>query len=306
MSEKSATRYHIKSVAQMNADKGVEDKHPLITVFDQTDKKSFGTSLFHSDLYMIYLKDSKCADIIYGRKKYDYQEGTMVFIEAGQDFGIKAPTVDFGPPNGWAIAFHPDLLKGSTLEFLIRKFYFFSYDVHEALHLSEQERVLLADMIRLLAFEVEMATVQKDDSLILKHLELILNYAQRFYRRQFGTRLQNESNLVERYNKVLEAYLSDPNLIAVGPPNVTYCAEQLGYSANYLGDLARQKLKISAKEFIDQFLIEKAKERMRKPSYVSLKEIAHSLGFEYQNHFSRYFKKHTQMTPTAFREGLKE
>lgn len=293
--------YLIKSISQMNSDKGVFNKHPLITVFNQKGSKALEARLYQTELYMIFLKDSVCAEIVYGRRKYDYQEGTLVFMEPGQQFGLEFKNIPMGEPNGWALAFHPDLLKQSRLQYAIKNFTFFSYAVHEALHLSNQERELISDQFSQLAREIERYDDQHSNTLILTHLELILTYAARYYERQFSTRLNNETDFSERFLAVLRSCLDDSLMVKQGPPNVAYCAQKMGFSANYLGDLTRQKLGISAKTFIDEFLVNTAREKLRYSPVLSIKQIAHSLGFEYQNHFSRFFKKHTQQTPSEFR-----
>ena len=290
----------IESVHQINQNKGESTLHPLITVFSQEGKAPMSARLYKTNLYLIFLKDSFCADIVYGRKTYDYQEGTLVFMAPGQEFGLEYVGLPPSQPNGWSIAFHPDLLKGTSLQRSISQFQFFSYAVNEALHISQNERASITDMFLKLRYELERSVDKHSRDIIISHLELLFKYCQRFYERQFHTRAQENQNLSARLTEILEQYMSDKSLLKSGPPNVGYCAQKLSLSPNYFGDLTRQQLGIGAQEFIQSFLIELAKEKLAGKS-LSIKEIAFALGFEYPNHFSRFFKNQTGIAPSDYR-----
>lgn len=295
--------YIIESVNQMNQDKGESTLHPLITVFQQDGKRPMPAQLYKTNLYLIFLKDSFCADIVYGRKKYDYNEGTLVFMAPGQEFGLEYVGLPPSQPNGWSIAFHPDLFKGTLLQRTISQYHFFSYAVNEALHISQKERASLTDMFLKLRYELEQSVDKHSREILVAHLELVLKYCQRFYERQFHTRAQENLNLSTRLKEILEQYISDKSLLKLGPPNVGYCAQKLSLSPNYFGDLIRQQLGLSAQEFIQSYLIEVAKEKLAGKS-LNIKEIAFALGFEYPNHFSRFFKNQTGITPSEYKLGL--
>lgn len=290
----------IENVHQINQNKGESTLHPLITVFSQEGKAPMSARLYKTNLYLIFLKDSFCADIVYGRKTYDYQEGTLVFMAPGQEFGLEYVGLPPSQPNGWSIAFHPDLLKGTSLQRSISQFQFFSYAVHEALHISQKERASITDMFLKLRYELEHSVDKHSRDILVSHLELLFKYCQRFYERQFHTRAQENQNLSARLTEILEHYMSDESLLKAGPPNVGYCAQKLSLSPNYFGDLTRQQLGVGAQEFIQSFLIELAKEKLAGKS-LNIKEIAFALGFEYPNHFSRFFKNQTGIAPSDYR-----
>lgn len=293
----------IESVHQMNEDKGESTLHPLITVFQQEGKSPMPARLYKTNLYMIFLKDSFCADIVYGRKKYDYQEGTLVFMAPGQEFGLEYVGLPPSQPNGWSIAFHPDLLKGTSLHRTISQYHFFSYAVNEALHISQKERASITDMFLKLRYELEQSVDKHSREILAAHLELLLKYCQRFYERQFQTRAQENLDLSSRLTEILDQYMSDKSLLKMGPPNVGYCAKKLSLSPNYFGGLTRQLLGVSAQEFIQTYLIEVAKEKLGDKS-LNINEIAFSLGFEYPNHFSRFFKNQTGIAPSEYKLSL--
>ena len=293
----------IKSIHQINQNKGESTLHPLITVFSQEGKAPMPARLYKTNLYLIFLKDSFCADIVYGRKNYDYQEGTLVFMEPGQEFGLEYVGLPLSQPNGWSIAFHPDLIKGTSLQRSISQFQFFKYAVNEALHISQKERAFITDMFLKLRHELEHSVDKHSREILVAHLELLLKYCHRFYERQFHTRYQENQNLSACLLEILEQYMNDESLIKSGPPNVGYCAQKLSLSPNYFGELIRQQIGVSAQEFIQSFLIELAKEKMVDKS-LNIKEIAFALGFEYPNHFSRFFKNKTGIAPSNYRMSL--
>lgn len=294
------TTYLIESVRQMNQDKGEATSHPLITVFSQEGKAPMPARLYKTNLYMIFLKDSFCADIVYGQKKYDYQEGTLVFMAPGQEFGLEYVGLAPSQPNGWALAFHPDLLKGTSLEHGIDQFQFFSYAINEALHISKKERASITDMIFKLKNELENSVDKHSRDILVSYLDLLFKYCQRFYERQFHTRSQENLNLSVRITQILDHYLTDKTLLKSGPPSVGYCADQLSLSPNYFGDLMRQQLGVSAQEFIQTYLVKVAKEKLHL-GVMNIKEISYLLGFEYPNHFSRFFKNQTGVSPSDYK-----
>jgi len=295
--------YIIENIHQVNRDKGEQTLHPLITVYAQEGKPAMPARLYRTDVYMIFLKNSHCADIVYGRKKYDYEEGTLVFMAPGQEFGLEYVGLPPSKPNGWSIAFHPDLLKGTSLQKAIRQFQFFNYSVHEALHISQKERVSINELLLKLKHELENPVDKHSREIIVSHLDMFLKYCQRFYERQFHTRAQEEINLSQRIQEILDHYMSDRDLLKTGPPTVSYCATKLSLSANYFGDLVRQQLGIGAQEFIQTYLISLAIEKLSHGS-MSVKEIAYDLGFEYPNHFSRFFKNQTGVSPSDYKIKL--
>lgn len=249
--------------------------------------------------YTLFLKEVRCGNLIYGRQYYDYQEGTIVAIAPGQVAGVEDNGEEF-QPKGWALVFHPDLIRGTSLGRNIRSYSFFSYEANEALHLSEQERAIVVDCLHKIRTETEHAVDKHTRRLITANIELLLDYCVRFYERQFLTRSQVNSDLLIRFETLLDAYFSSDRPQSEGLPSVKYFAEQLHLSANYFGDLIKKETGRTAQDHIQLKLIDVAKERIfdvRK----SVGEIAYELGFKYPQHFTRLFKKLTGLTPKEYR-----
>ncbi len=288
-----------ESVTQFNNLRGQETLHPLVTVLDQSKSKPVPASRFYSGLYIIFLKDIKCGEMSYGRNIYDYEEGTLVFISPGQVWGTeeKMKTIQ---PKGWALAFHPDLIRGTSLGRHIRDYNFFSYDVNEALHLSERERKVILESFNKISYELDHAIDKHSKTLIVSNIELFLNYCVRFYDRQFITRDNIHKDILVRFEAIMDDYFQSNKPHTLGLPSVKYCAEKLFLSANYLGDLIKKETGKSAQEHIQLKLMDIAKEKMFDTSK-SIGEIAYDLGFKHPGHFSRMFKNETGHTPNEFR-----
>jgi AraC family transcriptional regulator, transcriptional activator of pobA len=288
-----------ESVYQFNSIRGQETLHPLVSVLDQSKSKPVPAARFYSGLYIIFLKDIKCGEMSYGRNNYDYQEGTLVFISPGQVWGTeeKMKTIQ---PKGWALAFHPDLIRGTSLGKRIRDYNFFSYYVNEALHLSERERQIILESLNKILYELEHAIDKHSKTLIVSNIELFLNYCVRFYDRQFITRDNIHKDILVRFEATLDDYFQSDKPHTIGLLSVKYCAEKLFLSPNYLGDLIKKETGKSAQEHIQLKLMEIAKEKFFDTSK-SIGEIAYDLGFKHPGHFSRMFKNETGHTPNEFR-----
>jgi AraC-like DNA-binding protein len=256
---------------------------------------------FHFGLYAIYLKELDCGDLSYGRSKYDYQEGTLVFIAPGQVLGIQ-PKVKTFQPKGWALLFDPELIKGTSLGRKIKEYTFFSYDVNEALHLSDHERKIVIDCFAKIQMELESGIDKHSRTLIASNIELFLNYCQRFYDRQFITRENANKGILERFESLLVNYLKSDMPIKVGVPTVGYCAKELNLSPNYFGDLIKRESGISALEYIKSILIDKAKDCILEPEK-SISDVAYELGFKYPQHFTRLFKQKVGLSPYEYKNS---
>lgn len=290
---------NISAVAQYNEIVGQETLHPLVSVIDFSKVDPFCPIRCQMGLYGVFLKGAKCGDISYGGTKYDYEEGTLVFIAPGQAYGVE----DNGEKRkgqGYVLLFHPDLIHGTALGRNIRDYSFFSYDVHEALHLSARERTIVNDCFENIAYELEHAIDIHSKTLVVSYIELFLNFCKRFYDRQFITRSSMNKDVLARFEKVVDDYFLSDKPIEFGLPSVRYCAEKLFLSANYLGDLLRKETGKSAQEHIQLKLIEIAKEKIYEPGK-SVSDVAYELGFKYPQHFTRMFKKETGLTPLEFR-----
>ncbi|MBU6343277.1 MAG: helix-turn-helix transcriptional regulator [Bacteroidetes bacterium] len=290
---------NLDQVAAYNAMRGMETLHPLVTVLDLSKTRPMPAQTFNFGLYAVYLKELNCGEIKYGRGHYDYQEGTLVFIGPGQVMRVEKGVKTF-EPKGWALLFHPDLIKGTSLGKHIHEYSFFSYEVHEALHVSEKERQIAIDCFAKIQFELQQAIDKHSKTLITSNIELFLNYCTRFYDRQFITRDQAHRGILERFEALLNAYFTGKHPLDIGLPSVAYCASALNLSPNYFGDLIKKETGKSAQEYIQGKIIDVAKEKIFNPD-LSISEIAYELGFKYPQHFTRFFKQRVGVSPIEYR-----
>jgi AraC family transcriptional regulator, transcriptional activator of pobA len=289
----------LESVAQFNTIRGQETLHPLVTILDQAKSKPLYPARFISELYVVYLKEVKCGELKYGRNNYDYEEGTLVFIAPGQVYGVDE-NMKAVQPKGWALAFHPDLIHGTSLGRHIKEYNFFSYDVNEALHVSERERQVVLECFNKIQYELEHAIDKHSKNLIVSNIELFLNYCVRFYDRQFITRDNIHKDVLTRFEELLDDYFQSDKPQTLGLPAVAYCAGQLNLSPNYFGDLVKKETGKSAQDYIQEKLIDVAKEKVFDTSK-SISEIAYEMGFKYPQHFTRMFKQRVGQSPNEYR-----
>lgn len=289
----------LEKIDQYNKLKGIETLHPLISVFDNTDTKNLPNhSRIHFGLYAIFLKAGHCGELRYGRNNYDYDEGTLVFVAPGQILEIN--NVDNYKPTGLALLFHPDLIKGTTLGKKMSQYSFFSYDSHEALHLSLKEQQIIKDLFSKLEYELSQSIDKHSKSIITNNIELLLNYCVRFYDRQFMTRENINTDILSKFENLLNDYFLSETPQDLGLPSVGYFADRLHLSPNYFGDLIKKETGKSAQEHIQLKLIDLAKERIF-DTEKSVSQVAFELGFKYPQHFNRMFKKNTGYTPNEYR-----
>ena len=290
----------LENVAQFNKERGHQTLHPLVTVLNQSKSKTIKPERFISELYLIFLKDTKCAEIRYGRSHYDYQDDTLLFIAPGQLAGFEEEDEEIIQPNGWALAFHPNLIRGTHLGRHIKEYSFFSYNVNEALHPSERERQIVLECFNKIQYELEHAIDTHSRTLIASNIELLLNYCRRFYDRQFITRDHAHKDLLARFETLLDDYFQSDKPQTLGLPSVSYCAGELSLSAKYFGDLVKKETGKTAQEYIQAKLIDVAKERIFDTSK-SISEIAYEMGFKYPAHFTRLFKQRVGQSPNEYR-----
>jgi len=286
----------IESVDTYNKLRGVSTQHPLITVVDLSKANRMPARTFNFGLYAVYLKDQMCGELRYGRKQYDYQEGTLVFIGPGQIVGVNTKERSF-EAKGWGLLFHPDFIKGTHLGRHIQEYSFFSYDVNEALHLSEDEREIILDGFKKIQAELGRAIDKHSKKLVTSNIELFLNYCNRFYDRQFITRDNVHKGVLERFENLLQEYFTTEQGQL---PSVSWCAGQLNLSANYFGDLIKKETGRCAQEYIQDKVIDMAKEKVFDMEK-SISEVAYELGFKYPAHFTRLFKQKVGVTPNEYR-----
>lgn len=289
----------LDDVTAYNNMRGVATRHPLITLLDLSQAQPMPARSFNFGLYAIYLKELKCGELKYGRNFYDYQEGTLVFIAPGQVMGIQ-PNVKNYEPKEWALLFHPELIKGTSLGKHIQDYSFFSYDVNEALHLSERERQIVLDCFSKIQYELDGGIDKHSRKLIAANIELFLDYCVRFYDRQFITRDQANGGILERFEHLLNSFYASDKPAENGLPSVAWCAGELSLSPNYFGDLIKKETGKTAQEYIQSKVIDVAKERIFDPEK-SLSQVAYDLGFKYPHHFTRLFKQRVGCTPVEYR-----
>jgi AraC-like DNA-binding protein len=279
-----------------------ENLHPLVSIMDFNGRvPEIYASRMNFGFYAVYLKDVQCGDMKYGRHTYDYQDRTLVFVAPGQIINVNI-NKDY-KPQGYALLFHPDLIRGTSLGKHIDDYTFFSYETKEALHLSEKERKIVLDCFSKIQYELEHATDKHSRTLIASNIELFLNYCMRFYDRQFITRNEVNKDTLEKFEVLLNEYFQSDKPQTIGLPSVTYCAEQLHLSTNYFGDLVKKESGKTALEYIQLKIINTAKEKILSDKK-SVSEIAYELGFKYPQHFTRLFKQHVGYTPNEYRSSM--
>ena len=293
----------LDSVSQLHESLGLhKPKHPLVTVLQAEEVKSkIGLSNIKivNNLYQITFKKGICGTIRYGRNSYDYEEGTLIFTAPGQviTYEHNAELDDY---QGWSLCFHPDLIRKSELGSKIDGYSFFDYDAHEALHLSDDERITIEELLEKIIKEYSLNLDKHSQHLIVSNIQLLLDYCLRFYDRQFITRSDLNTDLVSKFDRYLKAYYHSDLVQDKGIPSVQQCAEELNLSSNYLSDLLKKETGKTAQEHIHLHIIDKAKTSLLNSSE-PVSAIGYDLGFEYPQHFSNLFKSKTGMSPSEYR-----
>ena len=293
----------LETIEQYNRLFGWKTRHPLVTVVEVQDYAPAPDELIQTTkygLYAVFLKQGVGCRLRYGREVYDYQAGSIITMAPGQ---VVTTEFQAGEHSSWkALLFHPDLLFGTPLAERIRQYGYFGYDQREALHLSDDERRTIEDTLAHIAHELEHAVDRHSGQLLTVYVQLVLDYCLRFYDRQFITRHKANSTLIGRFGQLVDDCLASGQLPLKGQPTVAWCASQLCLSPNYFGDLVRKELGSTAKDFITQKILARAKQELRATDRpVSL--ISELLGFSSVSHFARLFKAHTGLTPTQYRDS---
>lgn len=292
---------NLDTVDRYNKLYGLETFHPLVNVVDLTKAKSMVNHVQMTyGIYALFLKNGKSCDIKYGRRNYDYQEGTIVSFAPGQVVEVNMKKEELNPKVDGLI-FHPDIIRGTSLGKNIHQYGFFSYSANEALHLSERERGIVMDLFQKIKMELEHAIDKHSKQLIAMNIELLLNYCMRFYERQFITRETINKDVLQKFEQYINEYW-DSNLAQnEGLPSVKYFADKVFLSPNYFGDLVKKETGKSAQEYIQYKMIERAKDLIV-GTELTMSEIAYELGFHYPQHFGRLFKKQVGVTPNEYRQ----
>jgi AraC-like DNA-binding protein len=274
-------------------------RHPLVSVIDHEDfyaKRPKSDAMYRFGFYTISCKKFDGL-LYYGKSQYDFREGSLMFTAPGQVLGAGS---DVHVDEGWALFFHPDLLHGTNLGKKIHEYSFFHYEVNEALHISEEEGTVIKDCVDMIAREYASAIDKHTQSVIVSNIELLLNYCNRFYDRQFYTRAKVNADVVQRFERLLKDYFHGDAPIETGIPPVSYFASRLNLSTNYLSDLLQKFTGKSTVEHIHLELVERAKSLLWDTEH-TISEIAYELGFEYPSHFAKIFKAKTGKSPSEYR-----
>ncbi|MBN2693277.1 helix-turn-helix transcriptional regulator [bacterium] len=280
-------------------------KHPLLTVVDLSKadfNKDYLSKRVVTSFYSVFLKDSCSNRVIYGGTTLDFEEGTMRYIAPNQSIIIEKEEIDF-ETKGWALFFHPDLIVGNQLQKKMDSYSFFSYDITEALHISDKERSILERIIAEIDNELSSNIDEFSQELIITNIELLLNYSKRFYGRQFITRKNFNKSFIDDFNSFLNSRVDLDSIKKFGAPTTKELADKMALSQNYLSDLLKKESGKTLKESINLALINKAKELLA-TSNKTVNEISYDLGFEYPEYFSKLFKKKTGVPPKDFRFGI--
>ena len=275
-------------------------EHPQISLMRGLATCPLGGQPFTTDCYFLFFKKLKSGVVLYGRTQYDHSNGTMSFIKPRQIIQFKNLELE---EDNFIIAIHEDFLNGYPLHNDIQNYHYFDYETNEALHLSPREEAIIWDLYTKMEGEYYNNPDEYSRDIILAHLDAILKYSQRFYKRQFIHRTQLSGNTVSKFNGALASYSRDGLLETKGLPSVHQMAAGLNLSPRYLSDLLKQETGKTAIELIHIYLINEAKNRLTHQEQ-NVSEIAYSLGFENLPYFSRLFKKEVGLSPVEFKKQL--
>ena len=301
MEENSVRKF--ESLSDLHRVFGLQNPlHPLISFINIKDIKIMPNVLPHSItlyFYKIAYKITLHGKAKYGQNYYDFGEGGLIFTAPNQIFESPDDTIK----SGYLLLIHPDFLLSYPLAKKIKEYGFFSYTANEALHLSDKEKETIFSIFKIIDDELNSRIDDFSQDVMIAQIELLLNYSNRFYKRQFITRKAINNDLLQRLEEILENYFDNEESLTTGIPTVEYLSEQLNISAGYLSDMLRSLTGQNTQQHIHYKLIEKAKEKLS-GSNLSVSEIAYQLGFEYPQSFSRLFKTKTKLSPLEFRQSF--
>lgn len=299
----NSTPYRIKSVSEIHRLMGLPSPcHPLISIVDLKGlRNDTGIDAVIFDLYVISMKRG-CDGLHYGQQKYDFDEGIMAFLSPGQ---VLRGEDDGVPPHleGWMLFVHPDFLWNTSLAKKIKKYEYFGYSTSEALFLSDKEETVINEITKNIRDEYHSNIDKFSQDIIISNLEMLLNYSERFYERQFITRKVTNHKLLEGVEELLEDYFSTNEQALHGIPSVDFLARNLAISPKYLSSMLKQLTGLTAQQHIQMKILEQAKEKLS-TSGLTVSEIAFSLGFEHSQSFSKFFKGKTKLSPLEFRRSF--
>ncbi|WP_024770343.1 helix-turn-helix domain-containing protein [Aquimarina macrocephali] len=283
----------------------VAPEHPLISLVDYSQVRypsNIEELKWKQDYYTIGLKRNVAHKFFYGQQEYDFDEGVMTFVAPKQVMSLgNNPNIKDHKPSGWLLLVHPDFLWNSPLATQITHYDFFGYTINEALFLSEKEEQMMLDLLKNIQHEYQSNMDKFSQKIIISQLELLLNYAERFYERQFITRKISNHQVLSQLEQILSDYFKVDSLVEKGLPTVQWVANCLNLTPNYLSSMLKSLTGQSTQQHIHNKLVEKAKEQLS-TTLLSVSEIAYSLGFEHPASFTKLFKNKTDMSPIEFRK----
>ena len=298
---------HIKTIHEFHRSRALPPPmHPLISVVDYADVRlapeRMGVSWVF-DFYSISLKRNLNGKIKYGQQEYDFDEGVMFFISPGQVFSIQADQQTSSQKSGWILLVHPDFLWNTILAKNVKRYEYFDYSVHEALFLSDKEENIITGITQNINQELRENIDKFTQQIIISQIETLLNYADRFYHRQFITRKITNHQILDRLEVLLTSYFNSDELAGKGLPTVQFISDSLHVSPGYLRSLLKILTGRNTQQHIHEKLIEKAKEKLSTTD-LSISEIAYELGFGHPQSFSKLFKTRTHLSPLEFRHSF--
>lgn len=274
---------------------GAASRHPFVGIVDFESISPIRSSLNNYGVYALFMHSKVRDDLSYGRGAFGSSSGSLICVAPGQ-IGGREDVGDLIDIDGWALLFHPDLIAGTHLEKEMGNFSFFDYSTNEALHLDETEQAEFASLMKSIKDETEKPADSEQNDIIIGYISVMLHLCNRAYARQFSQMRQNSDDILVRLSSLLNEYFDSRRQLSEGIPGVQYFADKLCMSSNYFSDLVKKTTGENAGNFIREHIVRLAKNRLMSGAGIS--QVAYDLGFEYPQHFSRMFKKHTGMTPT--------
>jgi AraC family transcriptional activator of pobA len=293
----------IKTIAEFHRLRNLpQPEHPLISVIDYASIDPIaGSAVF--DFYSISIKRGVNGKMFYGQQEYDFDEGIMFCMAPNQVLRIEPQQNTTTERSGWILLIHPDFLWNTPLAKTIKQYEYFDYSANEALFLSNKEEAIINNIIQNIQQEYHSSIDKFSQNIIIAQLEVLLNYTERFYQRQFITRKITNHKILDKLEDILNAYFNNNDAVQKGLPTVQYVAEALHVSPNYLSGLLKVLTGQNTQQHIHEKLIAKAKEKLSTTD-LSVSEIAYELGFEHPQSFSKLFKTKTKLSPLEFRHSF--
>lgn len=296
--------FKIETVHQCNCCFGSKTLHPLVSVIDLSEAELTNYAYIKFGFYTVLLREYSYDDFVRGRRGYDYSDGTLLFLAPGKYLNLEKEGKAC-QAKGWMLAFHPDLMRGTSLGEHVKDYTFFSYGTEESLHISSREKQEVIECFQRIRKEVRHDIDIFSKVLISRNIELFLDYCRRFYERQFITRHVENAGMLQQLDTWLDEYIQNSQLKTRGIPNEMYCANALHLSPAYFSDLLRHETGMDIQEYVQAKRMDMAREWVLHTT-MPIAEIADVLGFPNAPYFSRVFKKLKGCSPGEYREGGRE